>query len=332
MGNFYRLDAETQREQSFNKLRTYIQDVVYPYHPAFRRSCKALGVDPTKIKTYEDFQKLPITTKQEYRAEPLAYVLQPKFPGKPSTYDTQPIDRKFLLKYAAQALFNWPKVQTDTFRRQSLRERIVQRACREWFPIHIHASSGSTGEPTPSVYTHYDLTNNIPELANIVLTRPDKYDKNDVYFSFDQRRMSLFPGAPHLAFFQTVFLKFNIGMNIFDTFGGKVIPTDRQIELFSKGKFNSAGSIPSYFVYWLRRAVEMMEAGKIEPFGPQFMSVALGAEPVSDSLRAHIHELVRKLGGSPNFKIVQTYGSTELKWAGMECNEAWSATRTAAFI
>src|SRR5262249_16940922 len=34
-----------------------------------------------------------------------------------------------------------------------------------------------------------------------------------------------------------------------------------------------------------------------------------------------IHELVRKLGGHPNFQICETYGSTELKWAGFECRE-----------
>ncbi|MEQ1878696.1 MAG: hypothetical protein ABL958_18785, partial [Bdellovibrionia bacterium] len=84
-------------------------------------------------------------------------------------------------------------------------------------------------------------------------------------------------------------------MNLFDTFGGKVIPTDRQIEIFSKGKFNTIGSIPSYLIYWLRRAVELAEAGKVEPFGNNFLGVVLGAEPISPSMRAMIHDLANKL-------------------------------------
>ncbi len=323
MANFYRLDAAEQQDQSFKKLRTYIQDVVYPYHPAFRRKCIEAGIDPRRIRTYEDFQKIPVTTKNEYRAAPLSFILQPKFPGKESSlpYDTETIDRKFLVKYALQSVFNWPRIPTHLFWKQTLKEKITQRACREWFPIHLHASSGSTGEPTPSVYTHWDMENILPELANGALARGDNFDPNDFHLSFDQRRMSLFPGAPHLAFFQAVLMKLIVGINVFDTFGGKVISTDRQIEIFSKGKFNTVGAIPSYFVHWLRRAVELLEAGKIQPFGRQFMGAVLGAEPLTEPLRAYIHEKVKQLGGHPNFKIVQTYGSTELKWAGMECNE-----------
>jgi phenylacetate-CoA ligase len=321
MANFYRKDAGVQRRESFDRLLKYVQDIVYPYHPAFRRVCKEMGVDPLKMRTYEDFQRLPIMTKNDYRQEPLAYILQPKFPGKTPLYETSPIDRKFLFKYAAQALLNWPKVQSDLFRKQSLKERISQRACQEWFPIHTHASSGSTGEPTPSVYTHWDLHKILPELAASMLIRPDSFDPEEPYAGYDQRRMSLFPGAPHLAFFQGVILKLTTGMNLFDTFGGKVIPTDRQIEIFSRGKFNTIGSIPSYLIYWLRRAVELLEAGRIEPFGNQFVGVVLGAEPISPSMRKVIHDLATKLGAHPRFKIVETYGSTELKWAGVQCSE-----------
>ncbi|MEQ1878695.1 MAG: hypothetical protein ABL958_18780 [Bdellovibrionia bacterium] len=200
MSNFYRKDAGTQRKESFGRLIKYVQEIVYPYHPAFRRACKAAGVDPLKMRTYEDFQNLPLMQKTEYRAEPLAYILQPKFPGKTPLYETTPINKKFLLKYAAQAITNWPKVQSGTFRKQSLREKIGQRAAREWFPIHTHASSGSTGEPTPSVYTHWDLNQILPELAAQSLVRPDILDPDEPYAGYDQRRMSLFPGAPHLAF------------------------------------------------------------------------------------------------------------------------------------
>jgi phenylacetate-coenzyme A ligase PaaK-like adenylate-forming protein len=321
LANFYRQDGRAQREQSFNRLLQYLKEVVYPYHPAFRKACKESGIDPTRIRSYEDFQKIPLTTKADYRAAPLSYILQPVFPGKTPLYETTPIARKSLLKYAAQGVFNYPRVETGTFRKQDLKEKIQQRACREWFPIHTHASSGSTGEPTPAVYTHYDFTHVLPELASTAMLRADKPDPAVPRQTYDFRRMNIFPGAPHLAFFQTVFLKTLAGMNMFDTFGGKVIPTDRQIEIFANGGFNSMASIPSYAVYWLRRAIELLEAGKIKPFGPGFQNLALGGEAVSPSLKKHLHELAARLGAAPNFMVTETYGSTEAKWAGFECRE-----------
>lgn len=321
MANFYRLEPVKQREQGFQRLLKYIREVVYPYHPAFRQACQRAGVDPTRIRTYEDFCRLPLTTKAEYRAAPLSYILQPIFPGKAPLYPTTPIAKRYLIKYLAQAAFNYPRVKTSMFRRDSLREKIQQRAVREWFPIHTHASSGSTGEPTPAVYTYRDLNYVLPELASSHMLLPDKPDPTLPKSAYDHRRMNIFPGAPHLAFFQSVFIKTTLGLNLFDTFGGKVIPTDRQIEIFANGGFNSIGAIPSYLVYWLRRAVELKEAGKIKPFGHSFIAAVLGGEPVPPAVRKHIHELAAKLGAHPHFRVLETFGSTELKWAGFECDE-----------
>src|SRR3954468_16845818 len=82
LANFYELDAETQRKKSFQRLLKYIREVVYPYHPAFRKTCQDAGIDPRKIRTYEDFARIPLTAKADYREAPLTYILQPIFPGK----------------------------------------------------------------------------------------------------------------------------------------------------------------------------------------------------------------------------------------------------------
>lgn len=321
MGNFYRLEPARQRELSFRRLLKYLQEVVYPYHPAFRESCRKAGVDPTRIRTYEEFCELPLMTKGEYRAAPLSYILQPIFPGKKPLFPTTPIDKKYLLKYAAQAMLNKPRVKTALFRKDSLKERIRQRAMREWFPIHTHASSGSTGDPTPAVYTHRDLTHILPELSAAHLVQPDSPSAGVPTIEYDHRRMNIFPGAPHLAFFQSIFIKTTVGINLFDTFGGKVIPTDRQIEIFANGGFNTVGAIPSYLVYWLRRAIELVEAGRIKPFGTSFMAAVLGGESVSPHLKKHLHDLASRLGAHPSFRVLETFGSTEMKWAGFECDE-----------
>lgn len=317
MADFYRLEPARQRELAFRRLQAYLRNVVGPFHPAFRKT----GVDPASLRTPDDLRRIPIVAKEEVRADPTAFILQPGLPGVAPLHATAPLGRGRLLKYAWQAVTNRPREGSWRFRRPTLREKITQRICREWLPIHFHASSGLTGESTPAGYTHHDITTILPELAASMLVRPDRPDPGAIYHEWTHRSMSLMPGAPHLAFFQPLFLKLLLGSSAFETFGGRVIPTERQIEIFSKGKFHGLAAVPSYLVYWLRRAAEMVEAGRIPPFGDRFIGAALGAEPVSAALRRRIHELAARLGAHPRFRIVETYGSTELKWAGAECAE-----------
>ncbi|MBI4563264.1 MAG: hypothetical protein HY716_01045 [Planctomycetes bacterium] len=317
MVDFYRLEPARQKELAFRRLRTYLRTVVAPFHPAFRKS----GVDVARIRSPEDLRRIPIVTKEEVRADPTAFILQPSVPGISLPHATYPLGRMRLLRYLWQAVMNRPQEATARFRRQTLREKVTQRICREWLPIHFHASSGLTGESTLAAYTYHDLAFVLPELAASLMVRPDRPDPAVLYPEWTHRSLSLMPGAPHLAFFQPLFLKLFLGASAFETFGGRVIPTERQIEIFSKGRFHGVAAVPSYLIYWLRRAVEMVEAGQIPPFGEQFLGAAVGAEPISDAMRRRIHELTEKLGAHPKFRIIETYGSTELKWAGAECSE-----------
>ncbi|MGB9734819.1 MAG: phenylacetate--CoA ligase family protein [bacterium] len=319
MDNFLTLPPEIQRKRAFNNLLTYIKHYVYPYHPYIRKTYKELGIDPSRIKTYDDFIQLPIITKSEYRKDPLSFILQPTFPTAEfqSRYDTAMISKRLLIKYLSQAIFNIPRDRVQAYREITFKEKIMRRIIHEWFPIHFHASAGSTGEPTPAVYTFYDIKKVLNELAYIVFLEPKDLPPDAPRATFEKINFNTFPGAPHLAFFQAVLTKFLVGGSSFDSFGGKVIPTEQQIRLFAQEKFNSITSVPSYLVYWLRKAVQMHEAGEI-PDMPFFEGVILGAEGVSPELEAYILELAKRLGAHPKFRIASSYGSTELKWAFFE--------------
>lgn len=319
MSSFLRLPPLIQKEKALRNLLNYLKHYVYPYHPYIRKTYKELGIDPYKIKTYEDFIKLPLITKSDYRKAPLSFILQPRFPTKEfqSKEDTAMIRKQLLIKYLFQAIFNVQKDKVQTYRQLTLKEKITRRVIHEWFPIHFHASAGSTGDPTPAVYTSYDIKKILNELAYLVFLEPRDLPPDAPRATFEKINFNSFPGAPHLAFFQAVFTKFLVGGSSFDSFGGKVIPTEQQIRLFSQGRFNSITSVPSYFIYWLRKAVQMHEAGEI-PEMPFFEGAILGAEGVSPELRAYILELAKRLGAHPKFRIASSYGSTELKWAFLE--------------
>jgi len=316
MANFYMKSADDQKEASFRRLSDYIRDVLYPYHPYYRKLFQENGIKPSDIRTPADLSKIPVTYKDDYRPDPISFIVQPKFPGREALYDTEKIAPKFLAKYLAQSIFNYPRdfahLYRVNFKEGFAYNKIGRRVALEWNPIHFHASAGSTGDPTPAVYTHRDFQVPIKEGVSAF------WSGHDV--KWDMRALNIFPGAPHLAFFQVLMGKWFGGSSGFDTFGGNVVPTERQIALFNEGGFAGLIAIPSYLVYWLRRAVEMVESGQVPPL-EKLMIAICAAEPLTESLREYIRSLVIQAGGRDDFRLVQGYGMTEMKLAFYECHE-----------
>ncbi|MCR4315252.1 MAG: AMP-binding protein [Planctomycetes bacterium] len=322
--NFYRLPKSEQRARSFRSMISYLKEYIEPYHPFHRKNWKELGIDVGRIESYEEFaEKVPVISKAEYRQDGRAFILQPKFPGRESQvpYDTEKIRTKHLLGLMKRALFNSnPRDYVGLYRKLSFKDKIARRATYEFFPTHFHASTGTTGDPTPAVYTRKELFEVIPELAQQVFMAPDVLAPDSPHLTFDSRIMNGFPGVPHLAFFQAVITKFFGGVSCFDTGGGKVMTTERQIDLFARQGFNFIAIIPSYFVYWLRTAVELRESGKVGEFS-NWKRAALGGEPASRELKDHFKEQAKKLGAHPQFEVIESLGMTEMKWSFLECKE-----------
>jgi len=323
MRDFYRLSPDEQRRRSLKSLFKYIREYIFPYHPFLRKRYLELGLKPGDIRGYDDFLKLPVVTKADYRPDPRAFILQPKFPGREDKipYDTERIHVKHLLRYIYQALFNKPKDYAHLFRKMPFFQgKVGRRAAWEWMPIHFHASAGTTGDPTPATYTYHDFLYVLPELASSIFTEPDNPDPNRPRVEWDSKNFNVFPGTPHLAFFQAVISKFLTGMASFDSCGGKVIPTEEQIRIFSQQEFDSISAVPSYMTYWLRTAVEMLKRGEIKPLH-HLKGVFMGGEPVSPTLKQYFKDRGRELGVHPGFRVIGSFGMTEVKWAFMECEE-----------
>lgn len=320
--NFYDLDPEAQQKAAERRLLRYFRDYVAPYHPYLRKFYREAGIDPRQIRTIEDFRQLPLIEKKHLQSDPLMFIVRAASPGAPKLpqgYDCEPLRNVTLLKYAARAALNIPRNPAYFVRKDSFRERMRRQGEREWLPIHTHFSTGSSGTPTPTTYTFSDFRNVIFELASLAI-----HAKNPkpgyVAFNWNQPKMSLFPGAPHVAFFGPIITKMLIGSPSFETFGGSVIPTEKQIALFSNGGFETLLAIPSYLIYWFRKAIELQEQGKVGPLR-KLKIVILAAEPVSEPLRAHLKELAVRAGASPEVRMIQTAGMTETKWGFHECAE-----------
>ena len=265
--NVYDLDPAEQQAQSLRGLIRYLTQYIGPYHPFLRRLYRDKGIDLGAIRTRKDLLSLPLVHKDDLRANPSLFVLQPAVPGAPALpkgYDTGPLARGTIAKYAFQAAFNYPRDHSQDVRHPTLREKIQRRGRLEWLPIHDHASTGSTGDPTPMTFTHYDIHQMIGKMAPLII-QEKRSNPNFVPFDWSERWMSLMPAAPHVAFYSSVLGKLAAGTPCFETCGGLVIPTDRQVELFAKGGFGGAIAIPSYVTHWLRRAHSLQKEGRICP-------------------------------------------------------------------
>lgn len=328
MPNFYDLDPEQQRRLSLTRLFGFVREYVEPYHPFLRKLYHSKGIDVRRLRTAEDLHCLPIVDKDNLRADPAAFILQPRSdeqgrdsePNEANNSQPLPPAKRLLGKYILQALLNSPPDPTRQCRPQSFHEKVRRRALLEFNPVHFHASGGTTGAPVMAAYTHWELNTLLPQLAGLTVLQSKWPKPEDPAYDWTDRGLNLFPGSPHLAFFSPMIAKTTVGLSCFDTGGGRVIPTDRQITLFEAGKFSSLLAVPSYLVHWLRRAKEMQRAGLVGRL-ERLKHMVLGAEPVGRAMRNCLRDLAADVGAHPRVKIHETLGMTEMKWWFGECSE-----------
>ena len=305
----YEWTPEEQQDYARNKLFKYIKDYVYPYHPYYRKLFKENNIDPSKLSTLDDLRRIPITTKEDTVADQKAFIMQPKLEDSP--YDLEEISTGKKLDYVYKTLKT--HYLRDVYGKpRGFQDRVKQTAASEWNPIHFHMSGGTTGVPSMATYTNHDLKNVVPWIAGMLYL-----------FGWEptMRGLNMFPALPHLAFFQVVFAEFGCdhGSAIFHTCGGKAIPTEKQVVIAGMMPFDMYIAIPSYMTYWLKTAAEMIEGGLVPKPDPVKYAV-LAAEPLSDEYRDKLKSQFERIG-SPGVKIIEGYGSTELRAAFFECDE-----------
>jgi len=285
------LPIQELREIQNRKLRHFISCQLYPFSPYYRKLFNHYKIKPRHIKTQEDLKIIPFTKKEDFISTKdhssrfQDFILQP---------DEASI-RKYWSKKRLFGLALLKAVKGKGYLKQLLE--------KEYRPIFLTATTGTTNQPVSFLYSNFDIAN----------LREYGYRLLEIFGAKgDTRAVNLFPYAPHLAFWQTVFAGFSHNNFLLSTGGGKVMGTQGNIEAISKSRPNILIGVPSY-VYHLVRTAE--ESGKDFSF---VQTIVLGASAIPLGFKEKLAALLRSMGAK-HIRVIGTYGFTEAKCAWGEC-------------
>lgn len=279
------------RQLQKRRLRYFISRQLYPFSPYYQRLFKRHKIEPRHIRSVKDLGIIPFTKKED---------LLP-------TQDNPQRFLDFVLK-PERALIkkHWPKTKLFWLSCLGLikgKEHLKHRLEREYRPIFLTATTGTTNQPVSFLYSHFDIEN--LKLYGYRLLEVFAAQEN-------MRAVNLFPYAPHLAFWQTVFAGLRHNNFVLSTGGGKVMGTQANIETVLKVRPDVLIGVPSYIYHLVRTACE---EGKDFSF---VQKVILGAQAVPLGFKEKLANLLKKMGAR-HIRILGTYGFTEAKCAWAEC-------------
>jgi phenylacetate-coenzyme A ligase PaaK-like adenylate-forming protein len=273
------------------KLHEFVNNQLYPFSTYYRKLFQQHKLDPRKLRTAADLRHVPLSSKTDMMAtdanpqKALEFVLKP---DKQLINAHWPLGRKLGLLY-----------DKIVYGEEFLEERLNL----EYQPIFLTATTGRTYQPVSFLYTNHDIENLKKcgsRLLGIYGVKPGA------------RCVSLFPYAPHLAFWAVCFGAMAAGILAVSTGGGKVMGTSGNIGFIERLKPFLIAGIPGYMYHLLRTAQAQgadMSSVKL---------VALGAEKVPPGLKERMYELLTSMGAKGP-TIFGTYGFTEAKMAWGEC-------------
>jgi len=270
------------KQRQIDALRLYLRNTVIPFSEYYRERFQQAHFDPLQLRTWEDLQRVPFTSKADFAG-------------------SAEVVRRFVLKPDQRALTH----RISTVFHALLRGRAAVRASfeREFRPILMTSTTGRSADPVPFVYTSHDID---------VLRTAGLRVMEICGAKVEHRMINMFPYAPHLAFWQTHYAGTEFGVFVLGSGGGKVMGTEGNLRLIRKIGPDVLIGMPTFIYHVLTEAVA--EGAKL----PNLTKIVLGGEKVPFGMRRKLRKLAIE-AGSPHVDILGTYGFTEAKMAWPEC-------------
>lgn len=279
------LDRTTVRALQGRQLHRYLRDCVLPFSVHYQRVFAEKKLSADDIRSVEDLRKIPFSSKQDI-------LPTPENPRRTFEFALIP-DKQVLAK-------RWSVIARALLRG---RARVQDELDREWRPTFLTATTGRSTSSVSFLYTQHDL-------ANLAVGGGRIADLGQV--SREERMINMFPFAPHLAFWCMHYAGIDRNTFSVSTGGGKTIGTKGNIKAILKIKPQVLVAMPTFAYHVLQQAIE--EKARFE--GVRL--ICLGGEKVPDGTRRKLSQMCAELG-SPDVRVVATYGFTEAKLAWTEC-------------
>src|SRR5262245_43559184 len=129
------------RRAQAQELHRFLSSVVLPFSAHYRQLFNECGLDANSIRTLEDLQRIPFTTKNDLV----------NTPDQPQRF------RDFLIVPDQAVLSRRPATIIQALARG--RETVRKQLEAEFRPIFVTFTTGRSAEPTPFFFTQHDLHN-----------------------------------------------------------------------------------------------------------------------------------------------------------------------------
>ncbi len=280
-----RMPVAEQRRIQNEKLHHFLNEVIVPFSPYYRKLFAEHRIDPRQIRTVTDLKHLPFTSKSD---------LLPT-PAQPEKF------RDFIITPDLTVLKHRPRVVAEALFRG--RGAVERRFEREFRPIFLTATTGRSAARVSFVYTDRDMRILREAGARLIQT---------FGATTKMRGVNMFPYAPHLGFWQVTMAGLEFGMLLIGTGGGKFMGTTGNVTVIDQLKPEAIIGMPTFTYHVIREACEQ---GK---HWPQITRVVLGGEKSPSGLRRKIAGLLEQMGAR-EVRFCGTYGFTEARMAWGQC-------------
>jgi len=283
-------DLARLEEQQMALLRRHLKQKILPFHPHYREKLADLDID--SLQGYSDMQKIPFSSKIDIA--PTA-----ESPDRPKSFVLQPDQESIrkVLSPTQKAALLWTAIRHG-------KDEVRKRLGTEYRPVQAFFTTGRTALPTSFFLSRYDL--------DILHECGRRMGEVIGISSREDRLVSVFPYAPHLAFWQVHGVGLANEIFTLHTGGGRAMGTDGILRALEKMRPTHLTGIPGYVYHLIRQGIEEgRDLSSIEV-------VFLGGDRVTVGYREKLAAMLKE-NGSNDPKVTSVLGFTESKKCWIEC-------------
>ncbi|MEE2890185.1 MAG: AMP-binding protein [Planctomycetota bacterium] len=289
--NWAQPDRAQLEQHQMSLLRRQLRQQILPFHPHYREALADLDIE--SLQGYDDMAKIPFSSKSDVAPTE-------DIPDRPKNFVLQPDQdsiRKVITPFQKAGMM-WTAMRHG-------KEEVKRRLGTEYRPVQAFFTTGRTALPTSFFLSRYDL--------DILHECGRRMGEVIGVGSPEDRMVSVFPYAPHLAFWQVHGVGLANEVFTLHTGGGRAMGTVGILRALEKMRPSHLTGIPGYVYHLIRQGMEEgRDLSSIE-------LVFLGGDRVTPGYREKLASMLKEIG-SKDPLVISVFGFTESRKCWIECS------------